>query len=320
LHVDRDTKNVPGTPAIFETIMAKIAAASVFVADLSFVGERSDGRPTPNPNVLIEYGYALAGPGSERIVAVLNDIYGKPTNVNLPFNLAHMRFPITYTLAENASEEERKAARIALTKSLEGALRTIFESADYIAQVQTARPPSALEIAALHQQELDLEAEIYALRYGDGPAKVRRLAEKLFLAMYSRTREIAASHDFGIECGARFEPSGKSGSCILRTDMFGLVLGWYRPPLNSSEDAKLTIRRFEGHLYFPGELQGGIRIQPPRLTNEVEYKPTISRDGQLGWAQKMEASTKPTFLNNEALAESCLTQVLNTIRRNHRDY
>jgi hypothetical protein len=76
----------------------------------------------------------------------------------------------------------------------------------------------------------------------------------------------------------------------------GLVLDWYRPPLNSSEDAKLTIRRFEGHLYFPGEFQGGVRIQPPRLTNEVEYKPTISRDGQLGWAQKMEASTKPTFL------------------------
>jgi hypothetical protein len=86
---------------------------------------------------------------------VMNDIFGKPTNVNLPFNLAHMRFPITYTLAENASEEERKAARNALTKSFEGALRTIFESADYKAQVQSAPLPSAHEIAA-HQAGLPL--------------------------------------------------------------------------------------------------------------------------------------------------------------------
>jgi hypothetical protein len=93
-------------------------------------------------------GYALARPRSERIVAVMNDIFGKPTNVNLPINLAHMRFPITYTLAENASEEERKAARNALTKSFEGALRTIFESADYKAQVQSAPLSSAHEIAA----------------------------------------------------------------------------------------------------------------------------------------------------------------------------
>jgi hypothetical protein len=149
--------------------MAKITAAGVFVSDLSFVGKRSDGCPTSNPNVLIEYGYALARCGSERVVAVMNDTYGKPTNVNLPFNLAHTRFPITYTLAENASEEERKAARNALTKSFEGALRTIFESADYKAQFKWARPPSAIEIAALHQEELDLDAEISALRYGNGP-------------------------------------------------------------------------------------------------------------------------------------------------------
>ena len=58
--------------------------------------------------MLIEYGYARARPGSERILAVMDDIFGKPTNVHLPFNFAHMRFPITYTLAENAIEKERK--------------------------------------------------------------------------------------------------------------------------------------------------------------------------------------------------------------------
>ncbi len=45
LEVDRDTKNVPGSPAIFDTIMAKIASASIFVPDLTFVGLRADERP-----------------------------------------------------------------------------------------------------------------------------------------------------------------------------------------------------------------------------------------------------------------------------------
>jgi hypothetical protein len=299
--------------------MEKIAAAGIFVSDLSFVGERSDGRPTSNPNVLIEYGYALAHPGSERIVAVMNDAYGKPTNVDLPFNLAHMRFPITYTLVESASEEDRKTARSALTKSFEGALRTIFESADYKAQLQSTRPPSALEIAALHQEQLDLDAEISALRYGNGPAKVQTLAEELFFAIEARSCEIAAKHEFGIQCGSTFESNGKSGSCVLKTPLFGLVVYWERPVLNSSEEAKLSIRQFEGRLYLPGEFQGGVHIQQPRLTNEVHYEAIISRDHQLGWVQKMKARSEPSFLNNDALAESCVSQVLNTIRRQHQN-
>jgi hypothetical protein len=52
LDVDRDTKNVPGSPPIFETILAKIAAASVFVPDLTFVGKRDNQKSVSNPNVL----------------------------------------------------------------------------------------------------------------------------------------------------------------------------------------------------------------------------------------------------------------------------
>ncbi len=43
LRVDKDTKGVPGSPPIFETILDKIDKASVFVADLTFCGTRSDG-------------------------------------------------------------------------------------------------------------------------------------------------------------------------------------------------------------------------------------------------------------------------------------
>jgi hypothetical protein len=56
LVVDKDTQDEPGQPPIVETIFRKIDSSAVFVPDLTFVGERTGGRPSPNPNVLIEYG------------------------------------------------------------------------------------------------------------------------------------------------------------------------------------------------------------------------------------------------------------------------
>jgi hypothetical protein len=79
LEVDRDTKGVPGTPPIVDTIFAKIDKAAIFVPDLTFVATRADGRPAPNPNVLIEYGWALKSLTHARMMPVMNTHYGKPT-------------------------------------------------------------------------------------------------------------------------------------------------------------------------------------------------------------------------------------------------
>lgn len=318
LLVDRDTKGVPGTPAIFDTILKKIEAASVFVGDLTFVGKRDDGRPTSNPNVLIEYGYALSKLGSERIIAVVNDAYGEPSNVNLPFNLAHRRFPMSYTLAEDTSSENRKTVRDGLVRGLEGALRTIFDSTAYKAQIQSERPPSALEIAALHQQELDLEAEISGLRFGDGPAKVQRLVAELFMAIEDNVKAILAKHDFGIEFKSTFEPGGHNGSCVLRTSEFGYVVSWRRHPLDHSEP-KLTIRRLEGYVTLPGEYRQILTFEQPRVRSEVHYEPTLSRDHELGWSQKMKLKSQRSFISNTELAQSCVSEMLNSIRSSHRN-
>jgi len=83
--LDRDTKNVPGTPPIVATIFEKINVASAFVADLTFVAERPNGEPISNPNVLIEYGWAMKGLTHARFVPVLNTAYGNPATKPLPF-------------------------------------------------------------------------------------------------------------------------------------------------------------------------------------------------------------------------------------------
>jgi hypothetical protein len=126
LLLDKDTKGVPGSPPLFETILKKIEGATVFVPDLTFVGTRSNGEPTPNPNVLIEYGWALRHLGHHRIVAVMNEAYGGPKS--LPFDLAHHRFPITYNVPDDATEPVRQAERLKLAKVLESGIRAKVQS------------------------------------------------------------------------------------------------------------------------------------------------------------------------------------------------
>ena len=62
------------------------------------------GRPLMNLNVAIEYGYALGKLGSSSVVGVLNLAFGSPKD--LPFDIAHKKWPITYRLVEYATKEE----------------------------------------------------------------------------------------------------------------------------------------------------------------------------------------------------------------------
>jgi len=129
LRVDKDTKGVPGTPPIMAIIFKKINQAAVFVPDLTFVAGRNQGEGIPNPNVLIEYGYALKRLGWEKLVPVMNTAYGIPTKANLPFDLGHLRFPIEFACPEGADEATRDRVQKELAKDLENAIRLILKSA-----------------------------------------------------------------------------------------------------------------------------------------------------------------------------------------------
>jgi hypothetical protein len=141
LELDKDTKNVPGSPPIFNTILGKIDRAAVFVPDLTSVAKREDGELIPNPNVLIEYGWALKTLGHSRMLPIMNIAYGNPKHEWLPFDLAHLRRPVTFELAEGANETNRRSTRDNLAKELGDALRTIFESEEF--KAMTPMPPEA---------------------------------------------------------------------------------------------------------------------------------------------------------------------------------
>ena len=129
IEIDSDTQGVAGQPPIVDTIFKKIDSCGVFLADMTFVGTRKDGRATPNPNVLIEYGWALKSLKYERVICVMNTAYGEPSDQNLPFDLKHLRWPITYSLPEDATpkvkaEEKKKLASIFL-KAIRASLGTL---------------------------------------------------------------------------------------------------------------------------------------------------------------------------------------------------
>jgi hypothetical protein len=142
LTVDKDTKDVPGSPPIFQTILRKIDEASVFVADLTICGTCCDGDPTPNPNVLIEFGWALKAKGHSQVLTVMNAAHGEPGAASMPFDLASYRFPIIYNLPDGASGDERNREREQLANKLEKALRLIFNSDEFKATLPKPSEPA----------------------------------------------------------------------------------------------------------------------------------------------------------------------------------
>lgn len=132
--IDRDTKDEPGSPDIVHSIFQKIEQSAVFVCDVTIINDESDKRPTPNPNVLIELGYALKALGQARVLLVMNTSYGEIKK--LPFDLDHRRV-ITYGFHETDNSLTRKnekgkegcvkqIEKGILVKKLESNLKTIL--------------------------------------------------------------------------------------------------------------------------------------------------------------------------------------------------
>lgn len=118
--IDHDTQNVPGSPDIARTILKKIEHSHVFVADVTIINDHTDPRATPNPNVLIELGYAMKALGEDRIILIMNDHYGPVEK--LPFDLRARR-TIVYNIAPDAQEKATERRR------LTGILRTAITTA-----------------------------------------------------------------------------------------------------------------------------------------------------------------------------------------------
>lgn len=127
IEADRDTKNQTGSPDISTTIFDKINDSDLFIADISIINKSNlnlfqrKSKPTPNPNVLIELGYAACALGWDRIICVYNTDYSKIEA--LPFDLRQHRIT-SYSLKGKNKSEERQDLVNAFSATIDGLIKS----------------------------------------------------------------------------------------------------------------------------------------------------------------------------------------------------
>lgn len=255
--IDRDTTGVPGAPDIASTIFGKIEQAQVFVCDVSIINRDTAERPAPNPNILLELGYALKALGPNRIIMVLNDAFGGPEL--LPFDL-RMRRVIRYHMPTTA--EDRATERRRLEKILAEGLRAIF------AGLNTPPPGETIQSVLLSEQARAAvegsrpEQSGLARRYMIGLAgEISTLTPKFAEGEQERWDDllieaITASQGLVVEFSRLTEAiamMGASESARAVYTGFTGILGLYSPPLGFSETfhtIDFDFPKFIGHELF----------------------------------------------------------------------
>ena len=110
LTIDSSTLGESGMPSIDQTILHKIDTCDIFLADITPVAnyEKLEGngqkvkKEVPNPNVLLELGYAMSALGVGYVIPVAHR--GKWVAGNLPFDVNH-RSIYTFTSSDCKLDE-----------------------------------------------------------------------------------------------------------------------------------------------------------------------------------------------------------------------
>jgi hypothetical protein len=196
--VEHDTTGIGGTVSITETIYERIADSSIFVADVTFVGSTRRSvlqvaseclsslehrrfkeflsrlpfsvRPKkiPNPNVLLETGFAARCLGWKRVVSVMNTSFGSPDKQI--FDLKHHKFPATYSLSAVVGTTQARADLVQGLKE-----RIAWASAEFHAEALRVR--GRLDVNCLKVIELYRKSPSFAEPPRELEDAVRRLLD-----------------------------------------------------------------------------------------------------------------------------------------------
>jgi len=98
INILESTSNSSGSPYIITKILENISKVDIFISDVTIINSNTIvGRKTPNPNVLYESGFALHALGLERIIFIINEVYGLIND--LPFDIRQNRI-LTYKCSQ----------------------------------------------------------------------------------------------------------------------------------------------------------------------------------------------------------------------------
>lgn len=142
--LDEATRDLPGSPHIPSAIFDKIASADAFICDITTINKEvieaiknlqategrkkpQEVRTVPNPNVMIELGYAIALLGWERIIMLFNTSYGDLKDA--PFDIVVNRITDynSSPKAEYFTEKQLQGNQKQLSQKIHEALKLIIE-------------------------------------------------------------------------------------------------------------------------------------------------------------------------------------------------
>jgi hypothetical protein len=287
--IDRDTLGVPGSPDIASTIFEKIDECDGFVADVSIINKKP--RPTPNPNVLVELGYALKAKGSANIILVMNTAFGKPED--LPFDLRARRIT-SYLMTEQNGD--RAPVRKRLEQVLESAIRSVCSNLKM-------QPGISIIGQSVSEDEYDEVADID-----------RQLAFKRERAAFSQNGLARAQEEYEQVCFELknqvedFNRRSSEVDIAFREDDLNhrvffvrgisLVVSWEVPRQFAIgvETAELYLGLWKG--------RGGrdsVRRQTPEEIRGIRYSPDLDINNGIGW---IEGKSTPEFSSSIKLAKT----------------
>ncbi|WP_422090780.1 hypothetical protein [Tenacibaculum ovolyticum] len=158
--IDSDSRDDEGTPDLVSSIFSKIDSCDIFIADISIINQDANTRKTPNPNVLIELGYASSKIGWEKTICVFNSDFG--VIENLPFDIRN-RKPIVYRTEIDKSIKKQILVK-ALINSIQGIIDNKLSNKKYYKSIK---------------QEVDLGIQailfdILKILYFDHPENIKK--------------------------------------------------------------------------------------------------------------------------------------------------
>lgn len=112
---DEATTGMTGSPNIVTTLFSKIDDCDLIIADISlcFAEVLRGEKKSPNPNVMLELGYAVKTLGWERVICICNTDYG----TEYPFDIAHNRIT-NYSLNNKTRKEAANELAIIIFKNI----------------------------------------------------------------------------------------------------------------------------------------------------------------------------------------------------------
>ena len=128
--VESGMEGIAGTPEVATVMFTRIKGSAIYLGDLTLVGTiTTDGseevKRVPNPNVLLEMGYAAGTIGWERVICVMNEHFGKRRD--LPLDVRNRRFPFNYSLAHGDDDQAKKVKKD-LTRWIKCSIETVVKN------------------------------------------------------------------------------------------------------------------------------------------------------------------------------------------------